>query len=107
VYEARKAFRTVRRGGCPEIRLAASELERPVVTEAGRDRGIKQRLSSLETARLRLRPEEEIRIRIWGDHFAGVWQSNHCPPTLKKMIFRTAIERSLWALTRIKYTLSW
>src|SRR5258708_15038542 len=27
-----------------------------------------------------------------GDHFAGVWQSNHCPPTLKKMIFRTAIE---------------
>src|ERR1700683_1780429 len=26
------------------------------------------------------------------DHFAGVWQSNHCPPTLKKMIFRTAIE---------------
>jgi hypothetical protein len=27
-----------------------------------------------------------------GDHFAQVWQSNHCPPTLKKMIFRTAIE---------------
>jgi len=27
-----------------------------------------------------------------GEHFAQVWQSNHCPPTLKKMIFRTAIE---------------
>ena len=27
-----------------------------------------------------------------GDHFAGVWQSNHCPATLKKMVFRTAIE---------------
>ena len=27
-----------------------------------------------------------------GDHFAGVWQSNHCPTTLKKMIFRTVIE---------------
>ena len=26
------------------------------------------------------------------DRFAEVWQSNHCPPTLKKMIFRTAIE---------------
>src|ERR1700745_3209229 len=28
----------------------------------------------------------------WATHFAGVWQSDHCPPTLKKMIFRTAIE---------------
>src|SRR5262245_33911965 len=27
-----------------------------------------------------------------GDHFAQVWQSDHCPSTLKKMIFRTAIE---------------
>ena len=27
-----------------------------------------------------------------GDRFAEVWQSNHCPPTFKKMIFRTAIE---------------
>src|SRR5689334_17347880 len=27
-----------------------------------------------------------------GDHFAQVWQSDHCPPTLKKMIFRTTIE---------------
>jgi hypothetical protein len=27
-----------------------------------------------------------------GDHFAGIWQTNHCPAILKKMIFRTAIE---------------
>jgi len=27
-----------------------------------------------------------------GNRFAEVWQSNQCPPTLKKMIFRTAIE---------------
>jgi hypothetical protein len=30
-----------------------------------------------------------------GDRFAEVWQSNQCPPTLKKMIFRTAIEEIL------------
>ena len=27
-----------------------------------------------------------------GENFAEIWQSDHCPPTLKKMIFRTAIE---------------
>ena len=27
-----------------------------------------------------------------GDRFAEVWQSDRCPPTLQKMIFRTAIE---------------
>ena len=27
-----------------------------------------------------------------GENFAESWQSDHCPPTLKKMIFRTAIE---------------
>jgi hypothetical protein len=53
---------------------------------------VKQRLSSLETERYSLSPEEEIRIRSMGDNFAEVWQSNRCPPTLKKMIFRTAIE---------------
>ena len=60
--------------------------------KAGRDRVSQAAASSLETARYSLSPEEEIRIRSMGDHFAGVWQSNHCPPTLKKMIFRTAIE---------------
>src|SRR6266436_1709212 len=53
---------------------------------------VKQRLSSLDAQRYSLSPEEEIRIRSMGDHFAQVWQSDHCPPTLKKMIFRTAIE---------------
>jgi hypothetical protein len=53
---------------------------------------VKQRLSSLDRERYALSPEEESRIRSMGDHFADVWQSNHCPPTLKKMIFRTAIE---------------
>jgi hypothetical protein len=53
---------------------------------------VKQRLSSLDAQRYSLSPEEEITIRSMGEHFAQVWQSNHCPPTLKKMIFRTAIE---------------
>ena len=52
----------------------------------------KERLSSLDAQRYSLSIEEEIKIRSMGDRFAEVWQSNHCPPTFKKMIFRTAIE---------------
>ena len=40
-----------------------------------------------------------------GDHFAAVWQSDHCPPTLKKMIFRTAIEEIIVRRDRDKKTL--
>jgi len=31
-------------------------------------------------------------LEAMGDRFAEVWQSDHCAPTLRKMIFRTAIE---------------
>jgi hypothetical protein len=29
---------------------------------------------------------------IMGENFTDIWHSDRCPPTLKKMIFRTAIE---------------
>jgi len=45
-------------------------------TEERRDRGSQAAVSSLETERASYH-EEEIRIRSMGDHFAGVWQSNH------------------------------
>ena len=40
-----------------------------------------------------------------GDHFAGVWQGNHCPTTLKKMIFRTVIEEIIVRTDQDKKTL--
>src|ERR1700722_10154008 len=91
VYEARKAFEQYDAVDARN-RLAASELERRWNGKREEMEAVKQRLSGLETERCSLSPEEQIRIRSMGDHFAGVWQSNHCPPTLKKMIFRTAIE---------------
>src|ERR1700751_293987 len=91
VYEARKAFEQYDAVDARN-RLAASELERRRNGKLEEIEAVKQRISSLETERYSLSPEEEIRIRSMGDHFAGVWQSNPCPPTLKKMIFRTAIE---------------
>src|SRR6201988_1634010 len=86
-------------------RLAASELERRWNGKLEEIEAVKQRLSSLETERYSLSPEEEIRIRSMGDHFAGVWQSNYCPPKLKKMIFRTAIEEIIVRTDQDKKTL--
>ena len=53
---------------------------------------VKQTLSTLDAQRHSLSTEEEERIRSIGDRFPEVWQNGHCPPALKKMILRTAIE---------------
>src|SRR5438034_4099718 len=91
VYEAKKAFEQYDAVDARN-RLAASELERRWNEKLEEIEAVKQRLSCLDAQRYSLSPEKEIRIRSMGDHFAQVWQSDHCPPTLKKMIFRTAIE---------------
>src|SRR3954471_5189996 len=91
VYEAKKAFEQYDAVDARN-RLVASELERRWNEKLEEIEAVKQRLSSLDAQRYSLSPEEEITIRSMGEHFAQVWQSNHCPPTLKKMIFRTAIE---------------
>jgi hypothetical protein len=90
-YEAKKAFEQYDAVDARN-RLAASELERRWNEKLEETEAVKQRLSSLDGRRYSVSPEEENRIRSMGDHFAQVWQSDHCPPTLKKMIFRTAIE---------------
>ena len=94
VYEARKAFEQYDAVDARN-RLVASELERRWNVKLEEIEVVKQQLSSLDTQRRSLSVEEEIRIRSMGDLFAEVWQGNHCPQTLRKMIFRTAIEEIL------------
>jgi DNA invertase Pin-like site-specific DNA recombinase len=91
VYEAKKAFEQYDAVDARN-RLAASELERRWNGKLEEIEAVKQRLSSLDAQRHSLSIEEEIRIRSMGDRFAEVWQSSHCHPTFKKMVFRTAIE---------------
>jgi DNA invertase Pin-like site-specific DNA recombinase len=90
-YEATKAFEQYDAVDARN-RLAASELERRWNEKLEEIQSVKQRLSSLDGQRYSLSPEDEARIRSMGDHFAAVWQSDRCAPTLKKMIFRTVIE---------------
>jgi len=40
-----------------------------------------------------------------GEDFAEIWQSDRCPPTLKKMIFRTAMEEIIVRMDAEKKTL--
>jgi hypothetical protein len=73
-------------------RLVAAELERRWNEKLEECQTVKERLSRLERARSALSSEDEARIRSMGEHFTDVWHSDRCPPTLKKMIFRTVIE---------------
>jgi DNA invertase Pin-like site-specific DNA recombinase len=90
-YEAKKAFEQYDAVDARN-RLAAGELERRWNEKLEEIETTKQRLSSLNGKRYSLSSDEEARIRFMGETFAESWQSDHCPPTLKKMIFRTAIE---------------
>jgi DNA invertase Pin-like site-specific DNA recombinase len=90
-YEARKAFEQYDAVDARN-RLVAGELERRWNEKLAEVETTKQQLSSLNGRRYSLSSEEETKIRSMGDNFAESWQSDRCPATLKKMIFRTAIE---------------
>ena len=90
-YEAKKAFEQYDAVDARN-RLVAGELERRWNEKLEEVETTKQRLSSLDGKQCSLSSDEEAKIRLMGENFAESWQSDHCPPTLKKMIFRTAIE---------------
>jgi DNA invertase Pin-like site-specific DNA recombinase len=90
-YEARKAFEQYDAVDARN-RLAASELERRWNEKLEEIEAVRQRLSGLNGKHYSVSSEEEASIRSMGDNFAEVWRSEHCTPTLRKMIFRTVIE---------------
>jgi DNA invertase Pin-like site-specific DNA recombinase len=90
-YEAKRAFEQYDMVDARN-RLAAAELERRWNEKLEEIETTRQQLSSLAGRRASLSAEEEAEIRSMGENFAEVWHSDRCLPTLKKMIFRTAIE---------------
>src|SRR6266852_5583077 len=109
-YEAKKAFEQYDAVDARN-RLVASELERRWNEKLGEVETTKQRLSSLNGKCRSLSSDEEERIRLMGETFAESWHSDRCPPTLKKMIFRTAIEeiivRADGANKTLEFTIHW
>jgi len=104
MYEGRKAFEQYDAVDARN-RLVADELERRWNQKLEEIETVKQQLSSLNGNRYSLSFEEETRIRFMGENFAELWQSDLCPPTLMKMIFRTVIEEIIVCTDRQKKTL--
>jgi hypothetical protein len=86
-------------------RLAATELERRWNEKLEEIEVVRQQLSSLEGKRYSLSSEEEARLLSMGENFTEIWHGDRCPPTLKKMIFRTAIEEIIVRTDARKETL--
>ena len=90
-YEAKRAFEQYDVVDARN-RLAAAELERRWNEKLEEIETTRQQLSSLEGKRYSLSSEHEAEILSMGENFAEVWHGECCASTLKKMIFRTAIE---------------
>jgi len=103
-YEAKRAFEQYDLVDARN-RLAAAELEHRWNEKLQEIEAVKQQLGTLDGQRYSLSLEEEARILSMGENFAEVWQSEHCPPTLKKMIFRSVIEEIIACTDPQKETL--
>jgi DNA invertase Pin-like site-specific DNA recombinase len=90
-YEAKKAFEQYDAVDARN-RLVAGELERRWNEKLEEIAKTKQRLAGLNGKRYSLSVDEEAQILAMGANFSEVWQSDPCPSTLKKMIFRTVVE---------------
>ena len=109
-YEAKRAFEQYDVVDARN-RLAAAELERRWNEKLEEIEATRQQLSGLEGKRHSLSSEEEAEILSMGENFAEVWHSDRCVPTLRKMIFRTAIEeiivRTDATNETLRFTIHW
>jgi DNA invertase Pin-like site-specific DNA recombinase len=103
-YEAKRAFEQYDVVDARN-RLAAAELERRWNEKLQEIEMVQAQLATLASQRYSLSLEEEARIFSMAEHFAEVWHGDHCPPTLKKMVFRTVIEEIIARSDRAKKTL--
>jgi DNA invertase Pin-like site-specific DNA recombinase len=103
-YEAKRAFEQYDVVDARN-RLAAAELERRWNEKLEEIETVQQQLACLVEKHCSLSPEEEAIVLSMGENFAEVWHSDRCPPTLKKMIFRTVIEEVITRTDPKKETL--
>jgi DNA invertase Pin-like site-specific DNA recombinase len=103
-YEAKRAFEQYDVVDARN-RLAAAELERRWNEKLEEIDTVRQQLGCLAEKRSSLSAAEEANILSMGECFSEVWHSDRCPPTLKKMIFRTVIEEIIGRSDAEKKTL--
>ncbi len=90
-YAAQRAFEQYDRVDARN-RLVAAELEQRWNAQLEEAATLTAALESLEQRPRPLTADEEQTILALGEDFAAVWNSEHCPVTLKKKIIRTVVE---------------
>ncbi|MGA7411353.1 MAG: recombinase family protein [Bryobacteraceae bacterium] len=103
-YEARRAFEQYDVVDARN-RLAAAELERRWNEKLHEIETVKEQLSGLAEKRYSLSSEDEANILSMGESFTETWHNSSCPPTLRKMIFRTVMEEIIVRADSTKKTL--
>jgi hypothetical protein len=103
-YEAQRAFEQYDVVDARN-RLAAAELERRWNEKLHEIETVKEQLSGLSEKHYSLSSEDEANILSMGENFAEIWDNRECPPALRKMIFRTAMEEIIVRADSIKATL--
>jgi DNA invertase Pin-like site-specific DNA recombinase len=103
-YEARRAFEQYDVVDARN-RLVAAELERRWNEKLHEIETVKEQLSGLAEKRYSLSLEDEANILSMGESFTETWHNSSCPPTLRKMIFRTVMEEIIVRADSAKKTL--
>src|SRR5205823_956764 len=109
-YEAQRAFEQYDVVDARN-RLAAAELERRWNEKLQEIETARQQFGCLSEKQGPLSSEDEAKICLLGENFAQTWDNSNCPPTLRKMIFRTVIEeiivRSDSKNETLQFTIHW
>ncbi|MBV8831567.1 MAG: recombinase family protein [Acidobacteriaceae bacterium] len=103
-YEARRAFEQYDAVDARN-RLASAELERRWNEKLHEIETVKEQLAGLSQRRYSLSSENEADIVSMGQNFAETWHHRDCPPTLRKMIFRSVMEEIIVRADSTKKTL--
>jgi hypothetical protein len=109
-YEAKRAFEQYDVVDARN-RLAAAELERRWNEKLQEIEAVRQQLACLLEKHGPLSSQDEAKLCFLGENFAEAWHSSDCPPTLRKMIFRTVIEeiivRTASKKETLQFTIHW
>lgn len=104
-YEERRAYEQYNEVD-PRNRLVAAELERRWNAKLEDIENLEKSLAQLDAESKEIDEAQERTIMQLGQDFSRVWNSEHCPPELKKRIVRTVIEEIVVNLDDATQTLS-
>lgn len=109
-YEAQRAFEQYDEVDARN-RLVAAELERRWNSKLKEAENTKSALKEIEQESREVSEEEWEKILSLGERFAEVWESDRCPPELKKQIVRTVIDEIIVDLDeetdRLHFVIHW